>query len=315
MSKRKSKLDPVAEDVVAALEVNSERHVAKQFGVARSTLQNWLKSRTEQNFVGVEPPPPSEEPDEHFVEIPVFYRDYSHLEHLYVYPLGDVHVGSDAHARDRWVEWLAYLEGQDDVSLLNTGDNLNCALKNSKSESYDESLTVLRAREQFSDDITKLAEQDKIDILFKGNHEDRVYRATGDCPIAAVAREHGLNYGDTAAMLLYRVGDVVYDVFVKHGTGGGQVGARANRLLRQADAIAADVYVSGHTHSQLCFPADVFEVNHALGKVQRRRRLFISSGSFLNYEGYAAKAGYPPQKIGAPRIRLDGTRKDAHASI
>jgi hypothetical protein len=73
------------------------------------------------------------------------------------------------------------------------------------------------------------------------------------------------------------------------------------------------MYVSGHSHSQLVFPRDVFEVKR--NRVVRRRQLFVASGSFLNYEGYAAKMGLTPQKIGAPRIRLDAIRKDAHVSV
>lgn len=303
-----SKLDLVATEVLADLAVLSERQVATKHGVARSTLQNWRKKRNpwEGHDDGL-----NEGPSEGFVELPVFERHYPDLEYLYVYPLGDVHKGSPAHAEDRWKEWIGYLENEPSASMLGTGDFLNAALKDSKSEAYDDILTVGAAKRQLAKELEPL--RGRIDLLMPGNHEDRIYRAVGDCPVEDLADRLEAPYAKDAAVIIYYVGNVRYEVAIRHGTGGGQVGARANRLAQQARTIVADIYVSGHTHSQLVFPQDVFVIEDA--KVVRRKQLFVSSGSFLNYEGYAAKAGYTPQKVGAPRIRLDGTRKDAHVSI
>lgn len=308
-----SVLAPHKQQIEAALtEGVSQRQLAKDFNVARSTLQSFIKNHLGE-FAPVTNDDLSEEPSEGFVEWPVFVRDYSDQDHHYVYPLGDVHVGSPAHAEDRWAEWLGYLENADNVSMLGTGDFLNAALKDSKSEAYDEVMRVGDAKRLVRRQLSKLAEQDKLDLLMPGNHEDRIYRVVGDCPIEDVADVLGCYYARVAAAVVYRVGDVEYVVVIKHGTGGGQVGARANRLEKQAQTFFADIYISGHTHSQLVFPRDIFLVEDM--QVVRRRQLFISSGSFLNYEEYAAKYGYTPQKIGAPRIRLAGDRKDAHASI
>lgn len=316
---RESKLDPHAGAIAEALDDGvSQRDLAKRYGVSRSTLQNWIKTRTSivpeaaRWHAGDDL---SEDPEDSYTEIPVIVRDYSHLKELYVYPLGDVHKGSSAHAGKRWQQWLDYLVTTPNTSMLGTGDFFNAALKDSKSESYDEVMTVKQAREELSDDMKPLADQGRVDLLIPGNHEARIYRACGDDPVSAIARELDIPYVAEAAVVLYIVGDVAYEVFVRHGTGGGQVGARANRLAQQARSIICDVYVSGHTHSSLAFPQDVFVVNRRLARVERKRQLFVSSGSFVQYEGYAAKAGYAPQKIGAPRIRLDGIKRDPHVSI
>jgi hypothetical protein len=307
-----SKLDPYRTLIHSQLlRGSSQRELAPRYRVARSTLQAWL----EQNPVPEDPgfTDGLREDTDMEVEIPVIVRDYSDLNELYVYPLGDVHIGSDKHAAGRWAEWLKYLEQEPKASMMGTGDFLNCALKGSKSEAYDDTLTVGKARESLSDGIAALAAEGRVDIMIPGNHEERVYRLVGDEPIASVTREHGIPYSRGPVVLIYKVGDVEYTVFLKHGRGGGQIGARANRLAQQARTLVADVYVSGHTHSQLVFPQELFVVQDR--KVKRMRQLFISSGSFLNYELYAAEAGLPPTKIGAPRIRLDGTRHDAHVSV
>lgn len=307
-----SKLDAHAEDIFSDLGARvSQRSIAQKHGVARSTLQAWLRRRDLRALNHAEAEGLSEEPSDGFTEIPVFYRDYSEQDHHYIYPLGDVHKGSPAHAEDRWHEWLGYLENEPNASLLGTGDFLNAALKDSKSEAYDEVSRVGVAKRTLRKELQPLS--DRIDLLMPGNHEDRIYRAVGDCPVEDIADTLETPYAREAAVVIVKVGDIEYEISVRHGTGGGQVGARANRLSVQARTIIADIYISGHTHSQLVFPQDVFVI--AQQRVVRKRQLFVSSGSFLNYEGYAAKAGYPPQKVGAPRIRLDGTRKDAHASI
>lgn len=283
----------------------SRRAAAIEVGVPESTLRGW------ENEDGS--PALTSDPTNDYIEVPVIHRDYSSESTHYVYPLGDVHKGSLAYDHDRWQEWVGFIERRKDCSLLGTGDFLNAALKTSVSEVYDETQTVGSAKRALRSELRPLA--DRIDLLIPGNHEDRIYRAVGDCPIEDVADALGCPYARKVAFIVYRVGDVEYHVYVRHGSGGGGVGARANRLEKQASALHADVYVSGHTHSQLIFPQEIFVYDPTTQKIVRKSRYFVSSGSFLRYEEYAAGAGYTPTKMGAPRIRLDGERFDVHVSI
>jgi hypothetical protein len=119
-----------------------------------------------------------------------------------------------------------------------------------------------------------------------------------------------VNYIESAALIVYKVGVMEYEVYMRHGTGNGQSLAQ---LAKSGQVIRADVYVTGHTHRQ-AVTADDFFVRHN-GKIRREKRYFVSSGSFLGYERYAAERGYPPSRIGAPRIFLDGRRFDVHISV
>lgn len=251
-------------------------------------------------------------PDES--EIPVFVRTYDAADH-HIYPLGDVHKGAPVHQAKKWRNWLAYLRDTEGISMLGTGDFLNTALKTSVSDVYEEEQTVQEAKWELAEELKPLAEKDNLDLLIKGNHEERVTKLTGECPIYDVARHLGVNYSPTVAVVIYQIGDVEYTLYVLHGKGGGQVGARANRLKKHALTIQADIYVSGHTHSQLVFPDEYFSVDRANLLVVRNKQMFISSGSFLGMEGYAAISGFSPTHIGAPRIRLDGKKKDVRVSI
>lgn len=248
-------------------------------------------------------------------EIPVFVRDYSDRDRMYVFPLGDVHIGSSNFQEDKWKEWLGYIKANENTSMLGTGDFLNAALKDSVSDVYTEALTVPTAKRKLRRDLKPLADRGRIDLLIPGNHENRVTRATGDCPIADVADALDVSYAPATAIVRYLVGDQTYDVFVRHGSGSGRPGAQASKMEREGLTVVCDVYVQGHVHRQQVLRGVVFEVAGDPPAVQRRRQLYVTAGSMLSYEEYAARVGLAPSDIGVPRLRLDGTRKDAHASV
>lgn len=315
-SHRAKALDPRVEQALTLLRegrADSVSEAARATGAARTTVRdNW---HDEQGG-------PADTPDNlrtdlvtDASEIPVFYRDYSSEPHHFVYPLGDVHKGAPQHQRARWREWLGYVQGAENTSMLGTGDFLNCATKVSPSELYDEKQGISESKWELARELEPLAENGDLDALIRGNHEDRVWRLVGEDPIYDVSQHLGVNYSPATCIVIYRVGDVNYTFDVRHGKGAGQIGARANRLKRLAQTVICDVYVSGHTHSQLVFPDDVFDVDIDAQSVIRRKQMFVSSGSFLAYEDYASTAGFNPTHIGAPRIRLDGRRKDVHVSV
>jgi UDP-2,3-diacylglucosamine pyrophosphatase LpxH len=244
-------------------------------------------------------------------EIPVFFRDYTHLDHLYVYPLGDIHKGSHKHQRDRWQQWVDYLADKPDRALLNTGDNINAGIIGSKSDVYDEVMTVGQAKREFRDEVRPLAEDGRLDLIIPGNHENRIERAIGDDPMFDVAEALDVPYARAAAVLVYRVGDVTYDFYVRHGTGNGQSLAQLSKSMTVVPN--ADVYVTGHTHRQAVTADDVFVREGS--SMTRKHRYYVSSGSFLGYENYAAQRGYAPTRVGAPRVFLNGERHEVHVSI
>lgn len=312
-----SKLEEYRESIERALRAgHSLNDMAKQYEVARSTMQRYVRNHVkadlgtgifqDDRLVNV--------PDSGVDGIPVVHRDYTSLDSLHVYPLGDIHLGSPNCAEAVLDEWLKYIVDTDRVSLLNTGDNLNSAITTSVSDTYAEEYTVQVGRQKLTEKFRPVAEADKLDAIVDGNHEWRILRAVGDSPNSAVADALGVAYSPAALYVVYHVGDQEYGVYLRHGNGGGAtMGAAVNRLEKQERIVDADVYVSGHTHTQVAFPKETFIRDGE--RMVRRKRMFVSSGSFLGYEDYAKIAGYPPAHIGAPRIFLDGRKKDVHASV
>ncbi len=311
---------PLATLQEAVLRLGTNRAAARELGLSTSTVSRRLRGVNGDNapvatpaINGVnlgQPDGLSSEPSEDFIELPVIHRFYDEPVH-YVYPLGDIHKGAPAHAEDRWREWLAYLEATPEASLLIPGDLLNCAIPGSKSDTFGELMTVGAGRRELRAELALLAGQGRIDAIGRGNHEARVYRATGDCPALDLADVLDVPYFPAAAIIIYHIGVVDYICYVRHGTGKSPGSLPA--LMKSGQIAKADFYITGHTHNEEFVRVRHFEIEQ--GRLVSKRRAFLSAGSFVNYEEYAADRGYVPGEIGAPRIRLNGERFDVHYSF
>jgi hypothetical protein len=175
-----SSLAPHAREVDALLaEGVSNRQIAARFGVGESSVRRYKASG------GIGTPVPADDLShdaDQFEEVPVIVRDYTHLDSLHVYPLGDVHIGARMHQADRWREWVGYLAGNKKASMLGIGDFLNSAIIGAKSDVYEETCTVGDAKRLLRGQLTPLAREGRIDLLMPGNHEMRVTRAHGRLP-------------------------------------------------------------------------------------------------------------------------------------
>ena len=312
----------------------------RQSGAAKSTVSDHWKAERGTNPKQEATDRLPEDPDTpDLSEIPVFHLDYSELSSLHMYPMSDIHVGSPHFAEAVWDQWTDYLCHTPAVSMMFNGDGLNAAIIGAVSDVYSEKLTPNEATKVLRRKLAPVNDAGILDGITRGNHEARIWRSAGIDPLDQLADEFGVPYSPHALLLVYHVGDQEYRVFVRHGTGNGAgtVGAQANQLERAARIFQADVFITGHSHTQLAFPRDIFGLYTPPGRkrrplkdgktyanraytingerVKREKMLFVSSGSFLSYEPYAAERGFPPAHIGAPRIFLDGSKKDAHASV
>jgi predicted phosphodiesterase len=302
-----SSLAPHAREVTALVSQGvPNRQIAVRFNVDEATVRRFRAKAG----IGEPAPPDPLTADIEDREIPLFVRDYSHCDSLYLYALGDVHKGARTHKREQWRQWIDYLAHTERTAMIGTGDMLNAAILGSKSDVYDEVLSVGKAKREIRDELRPLADAGRLDLLMPGNHEDRISRAIGDCPIEDIADSLNVNYAAAAAWMVYRVGDVEYDVYLRHGTGNGQ---SLVTLSKGGMVAEADLYITGHTHRMAATADEIFCRRE--GQVGRRRRYYVSSGSWLGYESYAAQRGYPPSRIGAPRVYLSGRKHDIHCSI
>lgn len=87
-----------------------------------------------------------------------------------------------------------------------------------------------------------------------------------------------------------------------------------NKWEELAKVADADIFLAGHEHT-----LTHSRINHRWlstdGTVQNKRKMFVGCGGFKDYDDFLVSIGRRPPDVGAPRIRLDGTRKDIHVSF
>lgn len=219
-------------------------------------------------------------------------------------PIADTHIGEEEFNEK---ELVKYLEAADYIIL--NGDLMNTATKNSVSFGYGSS------PQKDLDNAVRIFKPyvDKILVVIEGNHEYRVAKEVGISLTQMFCLALGIvdKYAGTAAYLFLNVGasKTMYRVYVTHGSGGGGlVGNKANKLVRLADTIDADLYIVSHTHQPLIFQQDYRRPNMRRYTIQQVTQSFINTGAFLGYGGYGERLNFKPNTISTPYAMLTGGR-------
>ena len=58
---------------------------------------------------------------------------YESLDHLNIYPLGDVHIGSKEFDLELFKQWIEMVKNDPNSAVVIIGDMMNMGLRNSKS--------------------------------------------------------------------------------------------------------------------------------------------------------------------------------------
>lgn len=242
------------------------------------------------------------------------------LDSAYILGISDLHVGAAEFDERYLTDLLAWVHQTPNCYMILNGDLGNMATKDSKSDVYEERLSpnqqVKRLKEYFG------GLKDRVIGLTEGNHEKRIRLATSIDISEELADYLECPYGREALCLQVRLGKgknskpVPYLIYATHGWSSARgAGGKVNMGVSLSNVILADVYIVGHTHTKYLYEHIFLEPDPQNGKIIRRKQIVASSGSILDYGGYAVGKGYPPGAKGIPRIRLDGKRKDVHASI
>lgn len=202
--------------------------------------------------------------------------------------------------------------------VLGMGDYLDCGTKTSiGAGAYENLLNPQEQMEEMIEWLRPLAKKGLLLGLLTGNHEERIYNATGFEPTSLMAKELGVPFLGGACYLILRVGKVNYKAYVVHGRSGARL--PQTKLLacrRLADIATADLYLMGHVHSLETNASIYFDANLSSRHRVRNTRHFVITGSFLEYENsYAETACMVPSRTGSPKIILEGEKKDIHVSL
>lgn len=233
--------------------------------------------------------------------------------------ISDSHIGDPCANEQALMKQIRYVEDTPNCYAIVNGDIMNNATKSSRSDTYTE---VLSPMEQIVKAVLTLKPiANKVLAITQGNHERRTARESGIDLMKLIAMELGLDdkYSEGMAYIFLRFGEqnahnhykkVPYAILVTHGNGGGRtVGAKANRLADLVSIADADVYLYGHTHQNIAFKEGFWRVDWHNNNVTMVDRLFVNSGAFLDWGGYAEQAQYRPSVISTPHIFLSGTER------
>ena len=247
----------------------------------------------------------------------------------YLIGLSDLHIGDPRFSEKKFIGYRDWILSRENALCIVNGDVVDNATKSSIGDTYE---AVLNPRQQIEKAVKlfkPLADAGRICAWNDGNHESRTYKESGlsigehICGLLGIPEA----YSNEGALVKIRVGSrrghqkngkpLVYMIYATHGRSGSRkVGGKANAAEDMQGIIAGvDVYLVSHTHQRFVFTKDILVPDPRRNKVEVKRQLFVSSGSFLEWGGYAEMKGYHPQTMGAPRIRLDGTRHDCHCSL
>lgn len=242
------------------------------------------------------------------------------IDCIYLLGVSDLHVGALEHDALYTANLLRWVKDTPNAFLLLNGDLANCALKSSKSDIYEETMSPNEQRKYLVKLFTPI--KDRILGVVEGNHEQRIRRDTSIDICQDIAEAMNCAYGREALLLQVRLGQgkngkrISYLIYATHGWSSARTaGGKVNMGASLSGVIYADCYIVGHTHTKYLYEKIYLMPDERNQNVRRVKQIIASSGSVLDYGGYAVGKGYPPGAKGIPRIRLDGKRKDIHASI
>ena len=229
-------------------------------------------------------------------------------------PVGDVHYGAINCDYKKFQECLEFCRSANAWILL-MGDLLESATR------YSIGAGVYEQKDPQTqlDDMVEMLEPYKDLIIGShlGNHEFRIYQATGINVMKVMCKMLKVRYLGYAMNHVLHVGSERYIVFSTHGSSGATL--RHTKIKKVLDISAwnkSDLYLYGHVHT-LDMKSDEYMEYDARNKVMvSKKRYFVLTGSFLEYDdSYAEMKNYQPERTGVANIHLNGERHDMHISI
>ena len=236
---------------------------------------------------------------------------------LYLLPLGDIHIGAPNCELEKargFVNWAI----EKGASVLGMGDIIENANKGSVGAGvYEQKISPDEQIEVAIEFLKPLADKKLLLGLLDGNHEWRTTKDSGVNITKQICRGLKVPYLGYSIFLYIRVGKITYIIYASHGsTGSTTPQGKLKTILDWGKYIEADVYLMGHVHSLMAHSDIYRRINTTTKCCEDRKRYYVLTGSFLGYYGgYAEQKNYAPERVGAPRIRLDGLRFDAHVSL
>lgn len=232
-------------------------------------------------------------------------------DHINVYPLGDLHLGSAEFDSVKWNRWKKMVMDDPFAVVVTIGDLMENATKRSIASPHDQTMRPRDQKRWLALEMKPF--KDKILVAIQGNHEARTTKETDGCMMYDVMskmdKEH--LYRENAGFLKINVGEKSHDRQFSYTLALFHGASKFKTRMMGYAIDGMDALITGHDHQpQSYFPAKiVIDSKNETVKMRGFTRLVVSP--FLKMGGYGMKAMYEPQdhtKI--PMLTLGGTKKE-----
>lgn len=243
--------------------------------------------------------------------------NYKYGDTISIKVCSDWHVGN-SHCDEKCIK--KYLEDIDDKTyIIGNGDLMDCIVT-SDLKRYRKSSDGTDGDDIIDQQVNKLYSwlepyKDRIIILGTGNHEDQITKRTGSNPSKRLCEKLNCKYGGYSYLLrliLSEGGNRGRTLIIRahHGWGGGSrtTGGELTKYSKDVNYWIADLHIYGHGHK---LQTDKMVRLGLIGdRLKAKSKYIVLAGSFLKTFSenedptYAEIAGYPPNEMGNPTIRL-----------
>ena len=220
------------------------------------------------------------------------------MQKLHVYALGDVHVGSQQFDEQAVRKKIKIIQDDPCGVVCLCGDLGDYGLKNSKTNVYRATMSPKAQQEYIYDLFLPIA--NKIAAAVPGNHEERIMKEVGMCPLYDLCVRWGISerYRENLAITKYTFGlwpaqkqQIVFVGITTHGSTRN----KHKKFIACFDGI--DFAISGHTHTPEYSPHGKVRVNSLAGTASLVPYKEIVVDANLSVGGYGLKNEY---EISAP---------------
>ena len=259
--------------------------------------------------------------------------DFEMIQHQFlgghdinVIPVSDVHLGSPECMEQEFIQFIKTVKETPNVYLILGGDLIDNGTRSSVSDIFRATMSPSQQKKEMANILSEVS--DRILCFVPGNHERRSGKDVDDDPVYDIAAKLDLEhlYRENIAFLKIQLGirqhesgadtkgnlRPVYVLAVTHGTGGGiYTGSSVNRNERFSYFIdGMDALIVGHNHRPFTTQPGKIVIDKSNNRVTIKPFKVISSTSWLDYGGYAARMMLQPATHCLHTLTLKGKNKE-----
>ncbi len=235
-------------------------------------------------------------------DLDLIIKEYpADFPHLNVYAIGDVHVGSPQFDERSIRKKIQIIHDDPYGVVCLCGDLGDYGLKNAKTNVYQATMQPWQQQEFIYQLFLPIT--DKIAACVPGNHEERITREVGTCPMYDLCVRWGIQdvYRENVAITKYMFGTLSgsskRNAFIGITT-HGSTRNKHKKFIACFDGI--DFAISGHTHTPEYSPHGKIRVNARMATANHVAYKEIVVDATLSPGGYSIKKEYevaPPPEL------------------